>query len=76
MQADALHRLGSLAACSVVIEKALDRCQHWNDHYMQPDLLRLAAQCEPDERSAGALRARARAQAVAQGAQAWLRGLA
>lgn len=72
MQADGLYRLGDLQACARVVEHALQRCNHWDDRYMQPELLRLAALCEPGAAKASTWRARARAQAMAQGARAWL----
>jgi DNA-binding SARP family transcriptional activator/tetratricopeptide (TPR) repeat protein len=72
MQADGLYRLGRRAECARVVDHALQRCNHWDDRYMQPELLRLAALCASDGTAASQCRARARAQAMAQGAQAWL----
>ena len=72
MQADGLYRLGRRAECARVVDHALQRCNHWDDRYMQPELLRLAALCASDGTTAAQWRARARAQAMAQGAKAWL----
>jgi DNA-binding SARP family transcriptional activator len=73
MQADGLLRSGRRAECAAVVARALACCDHWDDRYMQPELLRLAALCAPDPASATDHLARARAQAVAQGAWAWVR---
>lgn len=75
MQADALWQLGRPADCAQVLRRALRQADHWTDHYMQPELWRLLAACEPAAPQAGTWRAQARALALAQGAQAWLHRL-
>ncbi len=44
--ADALFRLGRNQDCADLLDCALQRCLHWDDHYMEPELLRLRSRCE------------------------------
>lgn len=76
MQADALFRSGRLAECAAVVHTALARCQHWDDRYMQPELMRLAALCEGDAQRAAEWLRRGCAQALEQGAMAWVQRIA
>lgn len=73
MVADGLYRLGRPAACTEQIDHTLARAAHWQDHYMDAELLRMRAACATaNGEAADAWLDRARSVATAQGAQAWL----
>jgi tetratricopeptide (TPR) repeat protein len=71
MQADALHRLGDGPGCLRVVQHALARCEHWDDRYMQPELLRLAAIHTPSVKLGREWLVLAKEQALNHGAKAW-----
>lgn len=75
MQADALHRLGDGSGCLRVVKQALGRCEYWDDRYMQPELLRLAACHAPHATQAQIWLGMAKDMAMHQGAERWIQKL-
>jgi len=79
MFADGLFRLGLVAECAALLERTLERCAYWHDHYLEAELLRMRAACADaagENSRAGAWREAAVAIAARQGARAFLDRLA